>query len=78
MDDGAGPVTRECRIERSRVENIALHQRTPAHELDIAFRQVVECDRQEPVCGQGLASLPKRHASSYTNHHELRKVDLRL
>ncbi len=36
MDDGAGPVSLERRIERGEVENIALDEWAPAHEIGVA------------------------------------------
>ena len=35
MHHGAGPVSLERRIERGEVENIALDERTPAHEIGV-------------------------------------------
>jgi hypothetical protein len=57
MDDGAWAMTRECRIEMSGIEDITLLERTPADELGVPFRQIVECDWQQTLRGQRFASV---------------------
>jgi hypothetical protein len=69
MDDGAGTVLREGRIECGGIENVAFDERAPAHELGMALRQVVECDRQEPRCGERLAGVATDKAGAASDEN---------
>ena len=74
MDDGARSMMRECRIEVSGVEDVALLERAPADELGVPFRQIVECDRQEALRGQRLAGVTADEAGAAGHENGLHRV----
>jgi len=46
------------------IENVTLYERAPAHELGMALRKVVECDRQETRGGERLAGMAADEAGA--------------
>jgi hypothetical protein len=57
MNDGGRTMSRERRSQRGGIKDIALHQRTPAHEFGVSAREVIEGDRHEPLRGERLAGM---------------------
>jgi hypothetical protein len=59
MNDGGRTMPRERRSHSGGIKDVALHQRTSAHEVGVSAREVIEGDRYEPLRGERL-TWPRR------------------
>src|SRR5215472_13556524 len=54
MNDGGRTMPRERRSQCGGIKDVALHQRTSAHEVGVSAREVIEGDRYEPSAASAL------------------------
>jgi hypothetical protein len=64
MDDGAGAMLLEGRIERRGFENVAFDERAPAHEIGVPSGEIVERDWEPTRCGERLTGVAADEAGT--------------
>ena len=69
MDDGAGAMLLEGRIERRGFENVAFDERAPAHEIGVASGEIVERDGEPTRCGERLTGVAADEAGTASDEN---------